>query len=260
VEILGYIASLLIGLALGLLGGGGSILAIPVLIYLFAIEPVRASAYSLFIVGTASLMGTIGKHNEGNVSVRTGVLFGIPTVLAIFSTRKWFLPMIPDVLYQAGGFVLTKRLFMMGFFILLMFAAALSMIRRRSAQQPPPSRRPFSQIALQGVSIGFITGLVGVGGGFLIVPALIMLTGLPYKLAVGTSLLVIAMNCLAGFMGDALNYAMDWPFLLLITGLAVIGMIIGSRMARRVPGATLKRSLGWFILAVAIWVLYRELT
>lgn len=258
-EILGYAASLLIGLTLGLLGGGGSILSIPVLVYLFGVEPVRASAYSLFIVGTASFIGSLVKHREGLVSLRTGLLFGIPSVVSIFCTRKWLVPMLPDTLITYGTFVLTKRMFILGFFAILMFAAAMPMIRRAPPHQAANVPKPFVQVALQGISIGFITGLVGAGGGFLIIPALIILTGLPFRVAAGTSLMIISMNSLIGFLGDALNYSMDWPFLILVTSLAILGIFVGTLLAKRVPGSTLKRSLGWFILATGTYILFREL-
>lgn len=258
-EILGYAASLFIGLTLGLLGGGGSILSIPVLIYLFGIEPVRATAYSLFIVGTASLMGALAKFRDHLVSVRVGILFGLPSVVSIFCTRKWFVPMLPDTLLTLGTFLITKRIFILGLFALLMLAAAMPMIRKGPNHSSPSTPRPFLQMALQGISIGFITGLVGAGGGFLIIPALILLTGLPFKMAAGTSLFIISLNSLIGFLGDATNYSMEWPFLLTLTGLAIMGTVVGNQMSRRVPGQSLKRAFGWFILVIAVFILYREL-
>lgn len=257
-ELFGYAASLLIGFTLGLMGGGGSILSIPVLVYLFGIEPVRASAYSLFIVGMASIVGAIVKYREGLVNIRTGLLFGVPSVLSIFLTRKWVVPLLPDQLIQWGSFEITKRMFILGLFAVLMFAAAVPMIRKSMPSGESFSPKPITQIASQGILIGFITGLVGAGGGFLIIPALIMLTGTPFRIAAGTSLMVISMNSFFGFLGDALNYAMDWPFLVLVTGLAIMGTIIGTILSRNISGATLKSSLGWFILATGAYILIRE--
>lgn len=257
-EILGYIASLLIGIALGLFGGGGSILAIPVLVYLFDIEPVRASAYSLFIVGTASLMGTAAKQRDGLVDFRSGVLFGIPSVAAIFCTRKWFVPILPDILLTWDGFTLTKRLFILGLFAVLMIASAMSMLRRNQPARISATNIPLHLMVLQGSAIGFVTGLVGVGGGFLIIPALVVLTNLPYKTAAGTSLLIIAMNSLIGFIGDVTNYSMDWVFLVTITGLALAGILVGNSISKKVAAQSLKRMLGWLILAISVFILLRE--
>lgn len=258
-EILGYIASLLIGLALGLFGGGGSILAIPVLVYLFEIEPVRASAYSLFIVGSASLLGTLAKQRDGLVDFRTGILFGIPSVATIFCTRKWFVPLLPDTLATLDGFTLTKRLLILGVFVVFMIASAMSMLRKNQPARLSATNIPLHLMILQGCAIGFVTGLVGVGGGFLIIPALIVLTNLPYKTAAGTSLLIIAMNSLIGFAGDVTNYSMDWTFLLTITGFALVGLLVGNSISKKVAAQSLKRALGWLILAISIFILAREI-
>lgn len=256
---IGYLSALAVGLVLGLLGGGGSILAIPILVYLFGIEPVRASAYSLFIVGVTSAAGAFSKYREGLVNVRTGIAFGVPSILTIFLTRKWIVPAIPEIVLQIGDFELTKRLFLLGLFAGLMILAAVPMIRQ--GNEPLPSDQPGGVLPMigQGAGIGLITGLVGAGGGFLIIPGLVFLTGLPFKIAAGTSLLIIALNSLIGFTGDVLNYPMDWGFLLRITGLSVIGMILGSQLSKRYKGVQLRKGFGWFILATGLYILFREL-
>ena len=259
VEIIGYFSALAIGLVLGLLGGGGSILAIPILVYLFDIEPVRASAYSLFIVGITSAFGSFSKYREGLVSVRTGIAFGIPSIATIFITRKWVVPAIPDLVLQSGEFILTKRLLLLGLFAILMVLAALPMIQAGKELQPAHPQNRFLQMILQGAGIGFITGLVGAGGGFLIIPGLVFLTGLPFKTAAGTSLLIIALNSLVGFMGDVLNYPMDWVFLLGITGLSILGMLAGSQLSRRYPASHLRKVFGWFVLITGVYILLKEL-
>src|SRR6185295_16649885 len=132
VEVFGYLAAISIGLVLGLLGGGGSILSIPILVYIFHIDPVRASAYSLFIVGFTSLVGAIPKYRNQLVNLRTGILFGIPSFISIFATRKWIVPAIPEVLFTSGEFVFTKRLLVLGLFATLMLLAAIPMIRGRN--------------------------------------------------------------------------------------------------------------------------------
>jgi uncharacterized membrane protein YfcA len=257
-EIVGYIASIFVGVILGMLGGGGSILSIPILVYLFGIEPVRASAYSLFIVGMTSLIGSVSKYRDRLVDLQTGIMFGIPSILTIFLTRKWFIPLIPEEVFSWGEFALTKRLLLLGVFAILMILAALPMIRGR--QEISSEKKEFRTflVIIEGSLIGFLTGLVGAGGGFLIIPALVFLTGLPFKTAAGTSLLIIATNSLMGFVGDVLNYPMDWPFLLLISGLAIFGIFIGNYFSQRFSGHTLKRSFGWMILIMGCYILFRE--
>lgn len=257
-EIIGYVASVCIGLILGILGGGGSILSIPILVYLFQIDVVLASAYSLFIVGITSLVGAIPKYKEHLVNVKTGLLFGIPSIITIFLTRKWVIQIIPDVIVQMGSFILTKRLLLLGLFAILMVLASVSMIRGRHEIRNDEQRVRTFLVILEGILIGFLTGLVGAGGGFLIIPALVLLTGLTFKTAVGTSLFIIAINSLSGFMGDLLNYPMDWPFLLSITSLAVGGILIGNKLSRKFSPTLLRKSFGWFVLVMGCWILVRE--
>lgn len=257
-EIFGYAASIFIGLVLGLLGGGGSILSIPILVYLFGIEPVRASAYSLFIVGITSLVGAIPKYRDHLVNLRTGILFGIPSILSIFTTRKWIVPLIPNEVLTVSDFVLTKRLLLLGLFAVLMMLAALPMIRGKADIVSEKKRFRTFLVIVEGGLIGFLTGLVGAGGGFLIIPALVFLTGLPFKTAVGTSLFVIATNSLIGFLGDALNYSMDWAFLLSISGLAIIGILVGNLLSKKASSTALKRSFGWIVLSMGSYILLRE--
>lgn len=258
-EIAGYIASIFVGVVLGLLGGGGSILSIPILVYLFGIEPVLASAYSLFIVGITSLVGAIPKYRQQLLNIRTGFLFGIPSILSIFATRKWIVPSIPDILWTTESFVLTKRILVLGLFALLMVFASFSMIRdrREITSKNQAFRTPL--VILEGSLIGFLTGLVGAGGGFLIIPALVFLTGLKFKTAVGTSLFIIAINSLTGFMGDVLNYQLDWFFLVSITSLAVIGILIGGFFSRKISGVVLRKAFGWLTLLMGGWILIKEL-
>jgi uncharacterized protein len=257
-EVAGYLASICIGVILGLLGGGGSILSIPILVYLFHIDPVLASAYSLFIVGTTSLVGAIPKYKDHLVNIRTGLLFGIPSIISIFITRRWIVPAIPEIIFQAEGFVLTKRILLLGIFALLMILASVSMTRNKQVTSDDHRTRTFLVI-FEGTLIGFLTGLVGAGGGFLIIPALVLLTGLPFKMAVGTSLFIIAINSLMGFLGDVLNYTMDWPFLISITALAITGIFIGNALHKKVSAVKLRKFFGWFILVMGIYILFKEL-
>lgn len=259
-ELAGYIASVLIGLILGMLGGGGSILSIPILVYLFHIDVVMASAYSLFIVGTTSLVGAITKYREHTVNVRSAVLFGIPSVISIFATRKWIVPGIPEIIFQTDQFLVSKRLLLLGLFAVLMVLASFSMIRGAHDYSADDERFMPVLLIIQGMLIGFLTGLVGAGGGFLIVPALVLLTGVTFKTAVGTSLFIIAISSLTGFLGDLMNYSMDWGFLLIITGLAVVGILLGNRLTHHISSGQLKRMFGWLTLIVGCGILIRELT
>lgn len=258
-EIIGYIAAAFIGISLGLIGGGGSILTVPVLVYLFSVSPLTASAYSLFIVGSTSLVGAIGKARQGMVSYRSVFYFGIPSLVAVFTTRKWIVPALPDLFFTTGDFQLTKSLFTLLFFSILMILASVSMIRSKTLEADEQTITPPARIALQGIGVGLITGMVGAGGGFLIVPALILLLKLPIKKAMGTSLLIIAINSLIGFTGDVMNTQIEWPLILSIAAIAIAGIFIGNVLAKRIAAGNLKKGFGWFVLAMGLYIIVKEL-
>ncbi len=262
-EILGYFASALIGVSLGLIGGGGSILTVPVLVYLFGVNPVPATAYSLFIVGATSLVGAVPNYREGMVNLKTALIFGIPAILAVYATRAWLVPMIPDRVGGFGDFVVTKAMLMMGLFALLMVFASYSMIRSDKGSPEEtvtgPQQFNYPMILAEGAVVGVLTGLVGAGGGFLIIPALVLFSKLPMKQAVGTSLLIIAAKSLIGFTGDLSHYQFDWSLLGIVTSLAIAGIFIGNRLSRSVDGVKLKRGFGWFVLVMGIYILVKEL-
>ncbi len=263
-EIIGYFASALIGVSLGLIGGGGSILTVPVLVYLFGVDPVLATAYSLFIVGSTSLVGAFPKYKDGLVNVKTAVIFGIPAIMAVYATRAWFVPMIPNPVFSIGDFVVSKAMLMMGLFAVLMVFASYSMIRdkkgdAKAEEATGPQKFNYPMILAEGAIVGVLTGLVGAGGGFLIIPALVLFSKLPMKQAVGTSLLIIAAKSLIGFTGDLSHYEMDWTLLGIVTALAIVGIFIGNRLSRRVDGDKLKKAFGWFVLVMGIYILIKEL-
>jgi uncharacterized membrane protein YfcA len=262
--IFGLLSSTVIGISLGLIGGGGSILTVPVLVYLFKVDPVLATAYSLFIVGLSSLVGAFPKYKAGMIDLKTAVVFGIPSIIAVFLTRKVLVPAIPATLLEVGGISVTKALAMMILFAVLMVAASVSMIRDKKKEETLSSEpRVFNypMILLEGAVVGVLTGLVGAGGGFLIIPALVMLSKLPMKQAVGTSLLIIAAKSLIGFTGDVSENAanMDWVLLSVVTGLAIIGIFIGNQLSKKVDGAALKKGFGWFVLVMGIYIIIKEL-
>jgi uncharacterized membrane protein YfcA len=261
-EIAGYIASVLIGVSLGLIGGGGSILTVPVLVYLFAVEPMLATAYSLFIVGTTALVGGVQNVIKKRVSIKTAVVFAIPSFFAVFITRRYIMPTIPDDLFHFGDLVVTKDLSIMVFFALIMIAAAISMIRKKKNKSDTEVAEPvfnIPMIVLEGIVVGVLTGIVGAGGGFLIIPALVLFARLPMKVAVGTSLLIIAAKSLFGFLGDiGAKQAIDWPFLLSITAIAVAGIFVGTWLSHKIDGKKLKAGFGWFVLVMAVYIILKE--
>lgn len=260
-EIIGYIASLLIGVSLGLIGGGGSILTVPVLVYLFHVNPVLATAYSLFIVGATSLVGTFPKYKSGEVNLKTAIIFGIPAIAAVYATRAFIVPAIPHEVFTLGSLVVTKSLLLMILFAVLMVFASVSMIRSRKNGEETAGEQHFNypMILLEGAVVGVLTGLVGAGGGFLIIPALVLFSKLPMKQAIGTSLLIIAAKSLIGFTGDLGKQTMDWTLLLTITGLAVAGIFIGNALSKKVSADVLKKGFGWFVLVMGIYIIVKEL-
>ncbi len=262
-EILGYFGALLIGISLGLIGGGGSILTVPVLVYLFRVQPVMATAYSLFIVGSTSLVGAFPKYKEGLINMRTAIIFGIPSIAAVFATRKFIVPLIPDSLFYIGGLEITKGLLMMVLFALLMVFASVSMIRNKKikpeAAVETEQHFNYPLILVEGIVVGMLTGLVGAGGGFLIIPALVLLSKLPMKQAVGTSLLIIAAKSLIGFIGDATSYAMEWRLLILVTVIAIAGILLGNWMSKKIAAEKLKKGFGWFVLVMGVYIIVKEL-
>ena len=261
-EIIGYVASILIGTSLGLIGGGGSILTVPVLVYLFGIEPVIATAYSLFIVGASSLVGAWPKYKQGFVNIKTAIIFGIPSIVSVFATRKYVMPAIPAQLGTFAGIEITKSLLMMLLFAVLMVAASFSMIRSTivvADEEAGVQKFNYPLILVEGVLVGMLTGLVGAGGGFLIIPALVMLSKLPMKQAVGTSLLIIAAKSLIGFTGDLGTTHMDWTLLLSVTALAISGIFIGDRLSKKIDGNKLKKGFGWFVLIMGLYILAQQL-
>lgn len=262
--IFGLFASTLIGISLGLIGGGGSILTVPVLVYLFKVDPVLATAYSLFIVGLSSLVGAFPKYRSGMIDLKTAIVFGIPSIIAVFVTRKVLVPAIPNTIFSIGDLPFTKALAMMLLFAILMVAASVSMIKDKKKEEldsTAPRVFNYPMILLEGSVVGVLTGLVGAGGGFLIIPALVMLSKLPMKQAVGTSLLIIAAKSLIGFTGDVLENSdkMDWTLLGVVTILAIIGIFIGNQLSKKIDGAALKKGFGWFVLVMGLYIIIKEL-
>ncbi|MEQ8810513.1 MAG: sulfite exporter TauE/SafE family protein [Imperialibacter sp.] len=261
IEILGFAASILIGVSLGLIGGGGSILTVPVLVYMIHIDPVLATAYSLFVVGSTALVGSVNFLRKGLVSLKTAVIFAVPSFISVFVTRKFVIPAIPDPVFSLGEFPVTKDLAIMVLFAVIMLVAAWSMIRDKKENKTTEEELSFNypMIAVEGLVVGALTGLVGAGGGFLIIPALVLLAHIPMKLAVGTSLLIIAAKSLIGFTGDLGTQPIDWSFMLIFTSLSIGGLFVGQYLSGFISGPALKKGFGYFVLVMAVFILSKEL-
>lgn len=258
-EVLGYIGALIVGLVLGLVGGGGSILTVPLLVYLLGFSPIVATAYSLFVVGSSSLVGVIQKHRKQLVDFKTGIAFSFPSFLAVYFSRRYLVHSIPESLFTMGDFTVTKNMAIMVFFAIIMILASFSMIKKPKEDTLIHVNQPYYKTFLQGLIIGTITGIIGAGGGFLYVPALVLWAHLPMKKAVGTSLVIISMNSLIGFMGDLHNLYVDWTFLLFFSFLTILGIIIGGSLSKFISNNILKKAFGYFTLLMAIYIIYKEL-
>ncbi|MBN1301055.1 MAG: sulfite exporter TauE/SafE family protein [Melioribacteraceae bacterium] len=262
-EILGYISAALIGVVLGIIGGGGSILTVPVLVYLFNISPLLSTSYSLIIVGVTSLIGVITYQKSKNVNYSTGIVFSIPALIAVYLTRRFVIPSFPEQIFSINGVVLNKDIMIMLLFSSLMVFASISMIKDITFNFSKFNRNNFSRIlfiTFEGFLVGFLTGLVGAGGGFLIIPALVVFANLPMKLAVGTSLFIIAVKSLIGFTGDlGTGLQIDWYFLIIFTAIAIMGMIIGSRLSHKMNANLLKPVFGWFVLGAGILIIFQNI-
>jgi uncharacterized protein len=263
-EILGYIASVLIGISLGMVGSGGSILTVPVLVYLMSIDPLLATTSSLFIVGTTSLFGGLRAYSKKLVDFRAVTEFGIPSIFSIFITRHYILPALPDNMFSVGTMQVSKSMFLMVVFALLMLVASVTMIRNNDNEQKTVDSESSRQnkvlpLVILGILIGFVTGLLGAGGGFLIIPSLVLFLKLPMKTAVGTSLLIIAINSLFGFLFSLKQFEYNWTVLIVFTVLSIAGIFLGSKIAEKIPGPSLKKGFGWFILLMGIYIIVKEI-
>lgn len=261
-EILGYFSALIIGISLGLIGGGGSILAVPVLAYLFSVNEKVATAYSLFIVGASALVGGLKQHLKGYVDWRTAIVFGLPAIVGVSVVRRFVVPALPDILFTVDDFEFTRRMGMFGLFALLMIPAAFSMLKTRKDKKPNGDgtvKYNYPLIIGEGLLVGGITGMIGAGGGFLIIPALVILANVEMKVAVGTSLIIIAFKSLLGFfLGDALTMDIDWVFLSIFTSISFAGIFIGSYLSNFIDGKKLKKGFGYFIFVMAVFIFYME--
>ncbi|MEK7727983.1 MAG: sulfite exporter TauE/SafE family protein [candidate division KSB1 bacterium] len=263
--LLGYAAMLLLGVVLGLIGAGGSILTVPVLVYLLAIPASQATGYSLAIVGATALAGAVEYLRRGQSHPRMAVIFGTPAILGVYLTRRYIFPAVPDPVAQFENFVLGKDVMVMLVFAAFMLLTAIAMIRNRGAEAtaesaPRTIKMNYPMLLVAGFAVGIVTGFVGAGGGFMILPVLVLLGGLPMKIAIGTDLLIIAAKSLLGFIGEAqVAPHIDYGFVALITLLPLAGIVLGTFLNKHVPAARLKTAFGYFVLVMGIYIVVKEL-
>ncbi len=264
--IAGCIAFLVIGLILGLIGGGGSLLGVPVLVYVLCIEADLATTYSLFIVGITALVGAISYIKKGEVSAEAILNFALASVITVFCMRKFIMPNLPAS-FVVNGIEFSKQNLIMVVFALLILSASYSMIISRKPNRikdikwneftKTPLGFPF--VVLLGILIGLITGFVGAGGGFIIVPVLMIFVRLNFKKAIGTSLCIVALNSIIGFLGNLGHQHLDWMFLIGISAICGVGILLGSLLSNKISSQKLKPAFGWFTLVVGMFVLIKEL-
>ncbi len=263
--ILGYLAAVLMGLVLGVIGGGGSILTVPILVYLMGISPDVATGYSLLLVGATAAFGAISYFRQGLVDVKASVLFAIPSIFAVYATRAYLMPVVPDVLLN-DPIIITKNTTIMVMFASLMLASAVMMLRKATKTVSPssapasPTKPNVPLIIVEGAVVGVITGILGAGGGFLIIPALVLFMGMPMKMAVGASLFIIALKSLLGFVGDLqAGIHLEVPLLPLMLVATFVGVAISTRVAKHLDGAVLQKIFAIFTLVIAVFIITKEL-
>lgn len=253
--LLGLFLAVFVGITLGLVGSGGSILTVPIFVYVFGVDPVLATAYSLFAIGATSIIGGAKGFISKEVDIDKLLKFGIPSMISVFLTRKFLVPLIPDQ-FNIMGYIIQQEVVLMVSFAILMLFAAYAMFHEINI---PKAQFPFITVVAKGVFVGSVTGIVGAGGGFLIIPALTNFFNLSMKKAVATSLVLIAINSFLGLLGDWRRIDLfDWNLLLQYTLLTIIGIFIGFYLSNKIDGKKLKRIFSVGIMAVAIFVLLTE--
>ncbi len=259
-ETLGYFAAIIMGLTLGMLGGGGSILTVPILVYLFATEPSLAVSESLFIVGMTALVGSIFSYRAKEVDLKTVFKFAVPSFLGVMLMKKFILPSLPLVIFQFGQIEFSKNILIMSIFAILMVVASVSMIRKSQNVQGSTNKNWSLKILLQGFFVGNVTGLVGAGGGFLIVPALTNFIGLRMRAAVGSSMMIIAANSLFGFaVSLSTGLVPQWSVLLKILALSLAGLFLGRKISNKFSDSQLKKAFGIFVLVMGTIILIDQI-
>ena len=259
-EYVGYLAAIVMGVVLGAIGGGGSILTVPILVYLFGQDASTATGYSLLIVGLTATYGAVSYYRQGLIEVKAAITFAIPSIIAVYLTRAFLMPAIPDVILTSP-FVLEKNLVIMVSFAVLMLLSAYMMLTKDNSKMKSSGKAHSPiLIVLEGAVVGVATGMLGAGGGFLIIPALVLLMGMEMKKAVGASLLIISLKSLIGFTGDLqAGISLDWMLIGKIIAFTIFGMWLATKIASKIESNKLQKGFGVFILVIAIFILVKEL-
>jgi uncharacterized membrane protein YfcA len=257
-EFFGYVFAVIIGFFLGIFGGGGSLLAVPVFAYIFSLDEKVATAYSLFTVGISSIIGAIKQLTD--IEWKVTLIFGIPSIIAVWLTRFFIIPNLPEIIFDNETFIITRRMIIFGIFTFLLFISSFSLIYETNKNVKPVNIKNFYVlIIIEGFIVGGLTGFVGAGGGFLIIPALVILIGLDIKKAIATSLIIIALKSTFGFfLGDVMVMNIDWNFLIYFTLLTTLGVLIGTYFVKSIDKLKLKKWFGIFIMVIAISILFKE--
>ena len=260
-DIIGYFAAILMGVTLGSIGGGGSILTVPILVYLMGVNPVTATGYSLLLVGSTAAFGAFRYYRMGQVNIKASIIFAIPSIIAVYSTRAFLMPAIPDII-NIKFFSISKDLVIMVLFAILMVLSATMMLRDSKKEKNTKLKKKSYNVGfiiLEGALVGIVTGILGAGGGFLIIPALVLLVGMPMKEAIGSSLLIISLKSLLGFLGDVQNgIELQFPMLPMFFLATLIGMFLATKLAHKLKGDNLQKIFAYFTLVVATIILFRE--
>ncbi|HRH99662.1 MAG TPA: sulfite exporter TauE/SafE family protein [Saprospiraceae bacterium] len=256
-ELIAYCLAILVGASLSLFGSGGSILSVPIMVYLLGLDAQTAGTYSLFIVGTVAIIGSVKLVQSGNVEWKYLVFFGIPSLLGLILMRRILLPLIPQTFHLSSEISFTKNnLILITFAVLMLFSAA-SMLSKK--EKTSAGMQNLTAIGFFGFAIGLLTGFVGVGGGFMIIPALVFFGGVEMKAAVSTSLFIIAINSLIGFLASMGHTEMRWLLLMVFTACAMLGLILGNKVKDRLSNAELKTYFAYFILLVSVYIMLKEI-
>jgi uncharacterized membrane protein YfcA len=258
-HILGYLGALLTGLVLGLLGGGGAAVSIPILVYAFGVPASVATGYSLLIVAFTALLGTVQNIRLKLVRYSALIKCGLPALISIYIMRRFLIHSIPNVFFTVHGFVMTKNSFILLLLAFFMVLVARNMIVAAKPKTDEPKPAPYLLILIQSILIGLFTGLVGAGGGFLLIPLILSAEPMEFRNATATSLTLVTLNSFIGFLGDMQsNSQMDRTFLLAFMGCSIVGVLTGITIATRIDNKKLRLVFGYTMMVIAIYIIIRE--
>lgn len=259
-EIVGFFGAFLTGVVIGLFGGGGSILAVPIFVYLFKLNPVIATSYSMFVVGSSAAIGALINIKKKLIEYKTALIFTLPALVSVSLTRRFLIPNIPDTLLSFEYFDITKKMGLMLFFSIIIIFSSVLMMSKSGTEVAVKinTKKNYGLLIFTGLGVGILTGLVGAGGGFIIVPALVLFARLTIKQAVATSLIIITFNSLIGFSSDVSLLEMEWVFLVLFTALSIVGIFVGTFISGFVRESTLKTNFARFMIVMAVVIIFKE--